>query len=78
VSDDVVNLHDRFAVKQQSECEPTETEVEAAARAWLSWQFPGREWDTAVESMRNRFRDGAKVVLRAAALALKENARDIG
>jgi hypothetical protein len=45
--------------------EPTPEQVEAAAKAWMAWQFPGREWETAVESMREKFREGALVVLRA-------------
>lgn len=39
--------------------------VEAAAKAWLQWQF-GRDWDTAVPELQNKFREGAKVVLVAA------------
>ena len=63
---------------QDYEPEPSEEEVEAAARAWLSWQFPGRDWDTAVDAMREKFRDGARIVLRAAATATKKKERDIG
>lgn len=47
--------------------EPTEEEVEAAARAWMGWQFPNRSWDDAIENMKQRFRDGASLALRAAA-----------
>jgi len=42
-----------------------EKQVEAAARAWLAWQFPGRKWETAVPAMQDKFREGARVVLRA-------------
>lgn len=47
--------------------EPTEEEVEAAAKEWMSWQFPGRDWEDAVPNMRQKFRDGAGRALRAAA-----------
>jgi len=53
----------------QQEPEPTLAEVEAAARAWMTWQFPGRDWEGAVESMKQKFREGARVVLRAAMAA---------
>ena len=43
-------------------------EVEAAARAWLTWQF-GRPWETATPQLQERFRDGARHILMAAALA---------
>jgi hypothetical protein len=46
--------------------EPTERQVEAAARAWMTWQFPGRAWEDAVPSMQNKFRDGARRALLAA------------
>jgi len=49
-----------------SSYEPTEVEIEAAARAWLDWQFPGRYWNTATQAMKDKFREGAKVVLQAA------------
>ena len=51
--------------------EPTEEEVEAAAKAWMSWQFPGRPWDGAVENMKQKFRDGAVRALRAAGAVSK-------
>lgn len=47
--------------------EPTTEEIEAAAKAWLEWQFPGRPWEDAVEAMKQKFRDGATEALRAAA-----------
>jgi hypothetical protein len=47
--------------------EPTEEEIEAAAKAWMSWQFPGRAWEDAVENMKQKFLDGAHRALRAAA-----------
>jgi len=52
--------------------EPTEEQVEAAAKAWMSWQFPDRSWDDAVPSMKEKFRDGARLALAAAALTEKE------
>lgn len=45
---------------------PSEQQVEAAARAWLGWQFPGRTWETALDGMKEKMREGARVVLRAA------------
>ena len=52
--------------------EPTERQIEAAARAWMAWQFPGRAWDDAVPELRDKFREGARLVLQAAAVALQE------
>ena len=49
--------------------EPSERQVEAAAQAWMTWQFPGRDWDDAVPAMKNKFRDGARRALLAAAIA---------
>lgn len=49
--------------------DPSPQEIEAAAKAWMAWQFPGRSWDDATEVMKKRFRSGAIVVLRAAASA---------
>ena len=49
--------------------EPTEEQVEAAAKAWLTWQFPNRDWDTAVDAMKDKFREGARVILLAAGSA---------
>lgn len=46
--------------------EPSDRQVEAAARAWLEWQFPGRSFDAAGSSMKSKFREGARVVLMAA------------
>lgn len=51
---------------------PTERQVEAAAMAWMAWQFPGRSWNDAVPEMKNKFRDGARRALLAAADALQE------
>lgn len=53
-------------------CEPEEIEIEAAARAYLEWQFKGRRWDSASSSMKEKFREGARVALRAAAVAVKQ------
>jgi hypothetical protein len=47
--------------------EPTEEQIEAAAKAWMSWQFPGRSWDDAVPALKDKFKDGAKKALLAAA-----------
>jgi len=46
--------------------------VEAAARAWLKWQF-GKEWDTAVSDLQEKFREGARVILSAADKAKQGN-----
>jgi len=75
---DLPRRHTVGGQTQQPDCEPSEAEIEAAAKAWLSWQFPGRDWDTAVDVMKDRFRDGARVVLRAAASATRGKARDTG
>jgi hypothetical protein len=47
--------------------EPTSRQVEAAAKAWMTWQFPGRSWDDAVPELKDKFRDGARHALIAAA-----------
>lgn len=47
--------------------EPSEEQVEAAAKAWMSWQFPNRDWDEAVPEMKNMFKTGARKALIAAA-----------
>jgi hypothetical protein len=47
--------------------EPSEPQIEAAAKAWMAWQFPGRAWDDAVPAMKAKFMDGARRALRAAA-----------
>lgn len=46
--------------------EPTDEQIDAAAKAWLEWQFPGRKWDRASEQMKNAFRDGARRAIIAA------------
>ena len=43
--------------------------VEAAAKAWMEWQFPGRTWETASPGMRAKFIEGARVILRSAIAA---------
>ena len=48
--------------------EPSERQVEAAAMAWMTWQFPGRAWEDAVPEMKDKFRDGARRALLAAAI----------
>lgn len=50
--------------------EPTMLQVEAAARAWMTWQFPGRDWEDAVPEMKDKFRDGARRALQAAAIVM--------
>lgn len=45
--------------------------VEAAAKAWFEWQFPMRDWDTASDQMKHKFKDGADLSLQAADLAKK-------
>jgi hypothetical protein len=47
--------------------EPTERQIEAAAKAWMTWQFPGRAWEDAVPALQDKFREGAKLSLIAAA-----------
>lgn len=47
--------------------EPTEEQVEAAAKAYMAWQFPGRDWDDAVPALKDKFREGARRALAAAA-----------
>lgn len=47
--------------------EPSEEQVEAAAKAYMAWQFPGRDWDDAVPALKNKFREGARLALSAAA-----------
>jgi len=47
--------------------EPSEEQVEAAAKAWMSWQFPNRDWDEAVPAMKDMFRTGARKAFNAAA-----------
>ena len=44
----------------------TDEQVEAAAKAWMTWQFPGRRWEDAVPSMKAKFREGARKALVAA------------
>lgn len=50
----------------------TERQIDAAAKAWMEWQFPGRSWDDAVPEMRAKFREGARCALTAAAIAMHE------
>ena len=50
--------------------EPTEQQVEAAAKAWMGWQFPDRKWDDAISELKDKFRDGARHALLAAAIVL--------
>jgi hypothetical protein len=52
--------------------EPTDRQIEAAARAWMTWQFPGRAWEDAVPELKDKFRDGAKRALLAAAVVMHE------
>lgn len=44
----------------------SDKQVEAAAKAWLEWQFDGQKWETASASMRAKFLAGARVILVAA------------
>lgn len=62
--------HDRIAALGALS-EPTELQIEAAAKAWMAWQFPGRAWEDAVPAMKDKFRDGARIALRAAAFVPK-------
>lgn len=41
--------------------------IEAAARAYMEWQFPQRSWDSLTDGMREKFREGARNALVAAA-----------
>lgn len=54
--------------------EPTPLQIEAAARAWMTWQFPGRAWEDAIPAMKDKFRDGARRALLAAAIVEREAA----
>jgi hypothetical protein len=49
------------------DADPSEEQVEAAAKAWMSWQFPNRDWDEAVPEMKDMFKTGARKALVAAA-----------
>ena len=49
-----------------------EDQVEAAARAWLEWQFKGQDWDTASSDLKKKFREGARSILEAAAAVSRE------
>jgi hypothetical protein len=44
----------------------TDEQIEAAAKEYMAWQFPGRHWDDAVPSMKEKFREGARRALTAA------------
>lgn len=48
--------------------EVTPVEIEAACKSWMKWQFD-RSWDTASEPMKEKFRDGMRKFLVAAAVA---------
>jgi len=47
--------------------EPSEEQVEIAAKAWMAWQFPNRDWDEAVPAMKDMFKAGARRALTAVA-----------
>jgi len=64
-------LHDRIAALGALS-EPTERQIEAAAKAFMAWQFPGRSWDDAVPTMKDKFLVGARLALRAAAFVPAE------
>jgi hypothetical protein len=55
--------------------EPTEEQVVEAAKAWMSWQFPNRDWDEAVPVMQEKFKDGARRSLKAALAVTKRSVR---
>lgn len=40
-------------------------QIQAAAKAWLEWQFKGRKWEEATDSMREKFIEGTIIVLSA-------------
>ena len=44
----------------------SDKQIEAAAKAWLEWQFQGQEWETASAAMKKKFREGARIILCAA------------
>jgi hypothetical protein len=49
-------------------------EVEAAAKAWLHFQFQGKwTWESAAPALKEKFREGAKQILVAAAIARRSN-----
>lgn len=50
-------------------CNISSDEIEAAAKAWLTWQFNGKSWETATPQLQEKFREGARIVLSAAAIA---------
>jgi len=59
------------------ETEPSEEQVETAAKAWMAWQFPNRDWDEAVPAMQDMFKTGARKALTAvAAMDSRGNTRD--
>jgi hypothetical protein len=43
----------------------SEKQVEVAAKAWLEWQFDGQTWEKASPAMKNKFLEGARVILSA-------------
>ena len=43
----------------------SEKQVRAAAKAWLEWQFGGQRWEDASPAMKERFLEGARVILDA-------------
>lgn len=49
--------------------EPCDAQIEAAAKAWMTWQFKKASWDSASPAMKDKFREGARLVLLAAAKA---------
>ncbi len=44
----------------------TNAQVASAAKAYMEWQFPGKEWETASLSLQSRFMEGARIALTAA------------
>ena len=43
----------------------SDKQIEAAAKAWLEWQFESQKWETASPAMKKKFLEGAQVILKA-------------
>lgn len=54
-----VDINKHFSVVQ----------IEAAAKAWMEWQFSNMTWEMATAKMRSRFIEGAIVILTATVTA---------
>lgn len=43
----------------------SDKQIEAAAKAWLEWQFKDQLWENASPAMKKKFLEGAQVILKA-------------